>query len=711
MLFGAVGQTTAPLFLLASQNFIRLSGRMTQAAQIDPGTRDALQQMVALARSGALDQARKVGKDALPKVSDAAPLHALLGRLACEGGDFADGMAHLRIALEKIPDEIFVRCDLAAALINSGDFDGVLEVCSKDRMIGDRSLQIGRFRGYAAQELGRFDEAIEAYRHVVAAASDDAGTWNNLGNALSAAGYMDNAIDALQRAARLDPQAAPTRLNLAAALASAGRPEEAIEVLRRMTVDFPGDAKPWAELGRLADWLGQDDMALEAMEEAAKRAPDDPQIHVDLGNYRGAAWDVDGAERAHRAAIAIDPSHGDAYVALAILYEHGNRADKLPGTLREAEQANIDSGLLSLIQAYVYRRDKDWQAALDAALAARDDRDPVRRAQIIGESLERLGRPDEAFPWFETMNRLVAEGPRNPTAQAGIYRNMVETNRSTLTAGWFNSWTPAFPPQEDERPSPVFLLGFPRSGTTLLDTMLMGDPSVQVMEERPAIVHVEQRLGDIGALAGMDQPGIRAARQEYWQEAGNYVDLRPDSMLVDKSPLYLNKTAIIHRLFPEAKIILALRHPMDVVLSCYITNFRPNPAMANFLDLRQAAEMYDQSMAAFDEARKLLGLQVYEVAYERMVSDRDSELRPLFDWLGLDWNDAAVDHQATAAKRGIISTASYAQVHEPLYTRATGRWARYAKQLEPVREILAPWVERFGYSLDDPAKLPERGVA
>lgn len=684
---------------------------MNQTAQMDPGTRDALQRMVALARSGARDEARKVGKEALPKVSDQAPLHALLGRFACEVGDFPDGINHLRIALDMAPDEHFIRSDLAAALVATGDLEGALNICSRERMVSDRSLQIGRFRGYAAQELGQFEQAIEAYRHVVGAAPDDAGTWNNLGNALSAAGYVDNAVDALQRSAQLDPQAAPTRLNLANALISAGRAEEAIEVLRQMTVDFPSDSKPWAELSRLADWLGRDDMALEAMEEAAKRAPNDAQIHVELGNYRGASWDVAGAEQAHRTAIAIDPSFGDAYVALAILYEHGNRANKLPEILEEAEHANIDPGLLSLIRAYVFRRDKNWQSALDSALAAREDRDPVRRAQIIGESLERLGRPDEAFPWFETMNRLIAEGPRNPGAQAAIYRNMVETNRSTMTAEWVKSWTPDLAPQADERASPVFLLGFPRSGTTLLDTMLMGHPSVQVMEERPAIVHVEQKLGGISELPSMDQQAIRSARQDYWDEAARYIDLRPDSMLVDKSPLYLNKTAIIHRLFPDARIILALRHPMDVVLSCYITNFRPNPAMANFLDLRRTAELYDQSMAAFDEARELLGLRVHTVSYERMVADRDSELRPLFDWLGLDWHEAALDHQATAAKRGIISTASYSQVHEPIYTRATGRWTRYAEQLSPVRDILAPWIDRFGYSLEDPAKLPERVLA
>lgn len=684
---------------------------MNQAVQIDPGTRDALQQMIALLRRGARGEARRVGKAALAQVSDTAPLHALLGRLACEEGDFTDGIAELRKAIELLPDEVPVRCDLAAALIQTGDVQGALDVCDRDRALADPSLQLARFRGYVAQELGDFPEAIIAYRHVIQRAPADAGTWNNLGNALTGTGDLAGGIEALRKAANLDPQAAPTRLNLSSALAADGQIEEAIDVLRSMTNDFPADAKPWSSLGGLAGMLERTDMAVEAYTEAAKRDPKDPAILIDLGNQYGQAWNTAKAEEAFRAALKIDPQFGDAYVALAVLYEHGNRAELLPDLMREAESAAIDPGLLALVQAYAHRRDKNWQAALDSALSAREDRDPARRAQIIGESLERLGRTEEAFGWFETMNRRVAEDRRIPAGQGDIYRQMAEHNRATLTREWLERWSPPVPVQPGEHGFPAFLLGFPRSGTTLLDTMLMGHPAVQVIEERPALVHVEHALGGIDALPALTAEQVRAARDDYWREVTGYIDLRPDAMLIDKSPLYGNKTAIIHRLFPGARIIFAIRHPMDVVLSCFITNFRPNPAMANFHDLRRAAELYDLSMAAFHEARDLLNLDIFTVSYERMIADRDAELRPLFDWLGLDWQEAALDHRATAAKRGIITTASYAQVHEPLYTRSAGRWARYAKQLEPVRDILAPWVEKFGYSFDDPAKLPERGAA
>ena len=684
---------------------------MNQALQIDPGTRDVLQKMVGLMRQGARDEARRIGKAALKDVGDVAPIHAILGRLACESGDFADGIAELRLAIDLVPDDVLVRCDLAAALIQTGDLAGAVDVCSPDHMTADPSLQIGRFRGYAAQQLERWSDAILAYRHVVAAAPDDAGTWNNLGNALFAAGELEDALVALRRAAVLDPKAAPTRLNIANVLFAADRTDAAIESLRNMATDFPDDPKPWVELARIAEWMDQPPMALEAYEEAAKRAPRDPEILIALGNQRGALWDMAGAEQAIRSALAVDPANGDALIALAVLFEHDNRAELLPALVDEALAANIDPATLALIQAYALRRAKDWQGALDAARSASGEKQQVRRAQLIGECLDRLGQPAEAFASFEQMNQLVTEDPRNPQGMAKTYRDMVERNRSTLTQSWIDSWTPSHPPEADERASPIFLLGFPRSGTTLLDTMLMGHPDVQVMEERPAIVHIERSLGDVDALPAMEASSIKAARDQYWSEAADYLDLRPGTSVVDKSPLYLNKVPIMHRLFPDARIILALRHPMDAVLSCFVTNFRPNPAMANFLDLTRTAELYDRSMGAFEDARQLLGLDVHEIAYERLIADRDGELRPLFDWLGLDWQEDALDHQATAAKRGAITTASYAQVHEPLYTRSAGRWVRYREQLKPVEGILAPWIERFGYSLDDPALLPGRRSA
>jgi Sulfotransferase family len=219
------------------------------------------------------------------------------------------------------------------------------------------------------------------------------------------------------------------------------------------------------------------------------------------------------------------------------------------------------------------------------------------------------------------------------------------------------------------------------------------------MEERPPLTRVEQELGGIRHLAELNDKDVTSLRALYFEEADKWVERRPDALLVDKFPLHLNKVPIVHRLFPDARFILALRHPCDVVLSCFITNFRLNNAMANFIDLGITAEVYDLSFGFWEQCRRIMPIDVHSVSYERMVEESEAELRPLFDYLGLDWRDEVLDHRQTASERGMISTASYAQVTEPIYKRAAGRWTRYRAQLEPVLPTLKPWVEKLGYTL------------
>ena len=149
--------------------------------------------------------------------------------------------------------------------------------------------------------------------------------------------------------------------------------------------------------------------------------------------------------------------------------------------------------------------------------------------------------------------------------------------------------------------------------------------------------------------------------------------------MVDKHPLHMARMPLIHRLFPDAKIILVERHPCDAVLSCFMANFQLNHAMRSFTDLEEAARTYDAVFDAWTRAEALLPLQVHRIRYERMVEDLEGEMRPLLAFLGLPWDEKVLDNRASAAARGHVRTASYAQVTEPIYTRAAGRWERYRR--------------------------------
>jgi hypothetical protein len=311
--------------------------------------------------------------------------------------------------------------------------------------------------------------------------------------------------------------------------------------------------------------------------------------------------------------------------------------------------------------------------------------------------LEGLGDHDAAFAAFARMNARQAEDPSQPLLRAKTLRDQLRKQLEQTSAEWIRSWKA--PAVKSPRPAPVFLVGFPRSGTTLLDTMLMGHPDVDVMEERPVLNNLGTALGGFEKLADLDEGQVREAQGQYFEAAARHVELRDGALLVDKSPLHLNNVPFIHRLFPDARFILALRHPADSVLSCYASNFRLNSSMANFLRLDTAAEFYDLKFRTWENARALLPIEVHTIAYEQLVDDPEAELRRLSEALGLSWRDEMLDHRKTAAARGVITTASYAQVTEPIYQRSVGRWERYRKHLEPILPVLAPWAEKFGYKI------------
>lgn len=245
----------------------------------------------------------------------------------------------------------------------------------------------------------------------------------------------------------------------------------------------------------------------------------------------------------------------------------------------------------------------------------------------------------------------------------------------------------------------MFLVGFPRSGTTLLDTLLRNVPTLHVLEEMPVVGEVEILLGDKARLAGLDAGEVRTLRARYFEALAALAPPAPGQIVIDKYPLHMARIALIHRIFPDARIIFAERHPCDCVLSCFMSNFRPNWAMRSFTDLEETARLYDTVFDAWTRAKALLPLDVHYVRYERMVDDLEREMRGLFGFLGLPWDPAVLDNRAGAARGGPVRTASYSQVVEPLYRRAIGRWTRYREQLAPVLPVLEPWAERLGYDM------------
>ena len=669
---------------------------MSTAPTLDDQTVTAIREAVDAARSGRLEDACRIGERGLAAGGDRAALTAMLGTFYCRAGNLAAGVVHLKEASASRPEDPVIAINLAAALAQLGEHAELLRVIPESLAARDPTMQLHRLRGFGAQHSGDFAEAVRCYEKVVAAHPDDWESWNNLGNARREAEDFEGAVDALRRSVELNPGAAPSRFNYATALDHAGKLEEAEREWRSMAADFPNDDKPMRELFALLKRQGREEEALEAIAEAVRRAPEDLELVLGLASHNLTQQRHAASEEAYRKAIFLDPQNVLGFLGVATVFDQTNRTDELAAWVKEAEEAQIAPEGLSFVKAFDHRRAKRYAEGLEALSHVPDHLETARRQQLLGQLLEGVGRYDEAFQAFGRMNAIIEDDPSEPIARGKWYRDQVRTQRKALTGKWLKSWTSV---EVDDRPSPAFLVGFPRSGTTLLDTILMSHPATEVLEEEPALIHATEALGGFAAIPGASNDEVKRARDRYFEVARSLTPLAPGNLLVDKNPLSMNSLPAIRRIFPGARIILALRHPCDVVLSCYVTNFKPNNAMSSFLHLDTAAELYDLSFGMFEKARELLKAPVHVLTYEKLVEDRDRELRPLLDFLGLEWDERVLDHESTARARGHIKTASYAQVVEPIYRRSAGRWQNYRKHLEPVLPVLEPWVARFGYSL------------
>ena len=587
-----------------------------------------------------------------------AELLAFAGLVAAQMADFPAAAAHLQGALAVAPDDLATRINLAMVLISAADFDQACAVCAS----GARDPKLLRLSAYAHQQAGRMEESARDYRAVLSDVPDDFESWNNLGNVLAANNALDEAVEAFRHAISLKPDFLPMVMNLSEVLAKAERNEERRAMLR----------------------------------EAVRVSPEEPALQTELGLAESSVRDFEAAERAYREAIRLDPRNTSAFLELGLVLENLNRVEELAALVEQAEANGLTGLEIGFIKAWSLRRQRRLDEALPLAEATPASINPVRRAQLLAELYDRLDRPEEAFAKFVEMNReAVAAKPAPPGPS---YRATVTAGAELITPSRVAEWTKV--EIATEPPAPMFIVGFPRSGTTLLDTLLMNIPHLHVLEELPVLNRVEAALGDKARLAELGSQEASALRQRYFEALQILSPLRASGdTVVDKHPLHMTGMPLINRIFPDAKVILVERHPCDAVLSCFMANFQLNAAMRSFTDLEEAAKTYDAVFDSWTRAVTLLPIDFHRVRYERMVEDLEAEMRALLAFLGLPWDPKVMDNQASAAQRSHIRTASYSQVTEPIYRRSAGRWQRYRAQLAPVLPILAPWAERMGYEI------------
>ncbi len=557
-------------------------------------------------------------------------------------------------------------------------------------------------RPFQLYQAGDF-AAAEKSAQIALAAGESAALLHLLGILQCRRDALAEGTKSLERALALEPANPDIRIHLVRALIDSGRSAEALE---QALAPAPGPAAEplWrvrAEAATAAGAWGEQAIAERQADLAETRrllagSPGDPQLLLRQGRLLGTLRCDGEAEAVYRRLLEDDPTNAEAIAELGQIYDRGNRLEALAQLLANANSAGVTDDTLAYLRALEAWRRKSLAESARWIAKADPNRDPVRLFALAARVADASGDCRLAMAAIAAKTAAVPERDRWLRSSLA-FRESMRAIAASITPQWAASFVPSRP---GERAPPAFLIGFPRSGTTLLDTFLMGHRGVAVLEEMPLMGFVANELGPLQRLAELDDSETEHLRALYFRHLERHVDPNFPGLVVDKMPLNTLCVPLIYRLFPEARIIFAKRHPCDCVLSGLMQNFAMNPAMASFLDPAAAADFYDVTLDIWTKSEAVLPLAVLSVAYEDLVRSPAPILRGLIDFLGLEWRDDLLDHRPAALRRGRISTASYDQVGEPLNDRSAGRWVNYRELLGPGLPLLLQWAGRLGYGVD-----------
>jgi tetratricopeptide (TPR) repeat protein len=502
----------------------------------------------------------------------------------------------------------------------------------------------------------------------------------------------------------------PLLYNVAALpLEQQGRMAEALELLERAVRLAPSDLGSRNALGLCLLQLERPREALEQFQTILKAKPEASYAHASEGNAHVMLGEIAAAETSFKRALEIEPRHAVALAGLAHIA--ASRGD-YPAARAWAGEAlagvpGFPGAVMTLATADLHqRRASEAEAELRALL---DDTrlTALERAYatgLLGDALDAQSRPAEAFAAYgdcnEALDRLYADQYRDDRA-LDYARVLLRYFERAKPGAW--KPRPALGPDFSGVSGHVFILGFPRSGTTLLEVILEGHARVVSLEEHElfaeSVNQFMRRPEDLDGLLHAAPQTLEAARAAYWRRVAEQgVDVA-GKLFVDKHPLNTLKLPLIARLFPDAKILLACRDPRDIVLSCFRHRFRMSAPIYELLSLEGAARYYDvvmQLMVRFNDA---LAQEVCLVRHEDLVTEFAREMKRVCTFLGLEWDPAMADFALRTQRRPVL-TPSTAQLVRGLNTEGVGQWRRYRDQLEPVLPMLKPWIERFYYELE-----------
>jgi Flp pilus assembly protein TadD len=490
-----------------------------------------------------------------------------------------------------------------------------------------------------------------------------------------------------------------------------GRAEAALTTYRDLTGKYPDRSELWFELGLAAAKELDFDLADRAFQRTAELSPNDASMRILLGQQYHLLRRMDRARSCFEAASAIDPASVPAQLSLAEWYERERRLEDAWAVIETCAGRHPKNLQVRYFRAMLLHRrganleaEKALRELIQEGSADANLRHAIRHQLAV--ILDELGQHDEAMRWLHE-SKAVLRTSQNISKLEQVYDQADRRRRSLLAElkpetirRWRNE-TSKHPP----RNGIAFLGGHPRSGTTLLEQILGAHPDIAAFDEPMAFT--QEILEPLAPLDGaaltlknLDQ--LNEPRQTRFQQRylvnllRENTDRADAAVLLDKNPSH---TASIHlwlRIFPLVRVIIALRDPRDVIVSCFFQNLQLNTTNANFLSLDRTVKHYADLMDVWLRLRELGEFDWVESRYEDVVTGMESEGQRVTKFLALQWHPSQAAYHENARKKFVFAP-TYNEVTRPVHQRAVNRWQKYESTLAPLQERLAPYCRAFGY--------------
>lgn len=568
-------------------------------------------------------------------------------------------------------------------------------------------------RGLALLGLGSHQEASVIFTDLTRRHPEDALLWNNLGTAWQRLGRMQDAEQAFEKALRIEPADPRYLANLGFLQLEAGRQQKAKQLLLAAVRGDPANLEVRIHCAQTCLDCGEPTLAEELLTDWRRWVGQlDARLQVDLASVLLRLGEDAASIDLLEANLNDTPSGHSARARLVGVLERINRLDDARtqlSALPAPEQVDDPQLRGEIIEAHaaLLARGPDPDSARDmleqllSYQGSKDERLRVATQFMLAKLCDQQDDVAACMKYLELAHAAQMQFVSQVMPElASPNANSLSIADFPLSAEQFQGWNRLDEPSMED--SPVFVVGFPRSGTTMLEQMLDAHPAMVSMDERPFVQRVIEHMQSMGLqypeqLGLLDAEQCERLRATYWGAVANVARLRPGQRLVDKNPLTMLRLPMLVRLFPNSKIIFVMRHPCDVLLSCYLQNFSAPPFMALCSSLQRLAAGYIKAMQFWIRHVELMKPQVFEWRYESVVEDFSANVERLGDFLELGDTAPLRAFSEHAKRKGFITTPSYSQVVQPVYKSSIGRWRRYREYFEPILPLLQPAMDHWNY--------------